>query len=268
MANNKVLFIGGGQMAQALANGAVKAGVLAPQELVFVEPNAEQRKALEQAFPGSSLVPQARLALPEVDMVILAVKPHVLKAIAPELAGLLQLRHLVVSIAAGISLAALQTMLCTKRVVRVMPNTPAQVGFGAAALSADEALSATDLAQVERLMSSVGLTVRVPDQLMHAVTAVSGSGPAYLYLIIEALSDGGVAAGLPREVATKLAAQTVLGAAQMVLATGKHPGQLKDQVTSPGGTTIAGLQALEHGAVRGAVMAAVQRAHARSQELE
>jgi pyrroline-5-carboxylate reductase len=201
-------------------------------------------------------------------MVILSVKPPVLKAIAPDLAGLLQARHLVVSVAAGISLSTLQVMLKTKRVVRVMPNTPAQVGAGAAAMSADDSLLPEDLERVEQLMGAVGLTVRVPDQLMHAVTAVSGSGPAYIYMVIEALSDGGVAAGLPRDIATRLAAQTVLGAAQMVLQTGRHPGQLKDQVTSPGGTTIAALEVLEKGAVRGAFMEAVQRAAARSRELQ
>jgi pyrroline-5-carboxylate reductase len=268
MAIKKVVFIGGGQMAQALAGGAVQGGVLANTDLAFVEPSLEQRKLLEQAFPGSNLVPQAQLALPEAEMVILSVKPPVLKAIAPDLAGLLQARHLVVSVAAGISLSALQVMLKTKRVVRVMPNTPAQVGAGAAAMSADESLLPEDLERVEKLMGAVGLTVRVPDHLMHAVTAVSGSGPAYIYMVIEALSDGGVAAGLPRDVATRLAAQTVLGAAQMVLQTGRHPGQLKDQVTSPGGTTIAALEVLEKGAVRGTFMEAVQRAAARSRELQ
>lgn len=268
MVKIQVLFIGGGQMAQALANGAIAAGVLAPTDLGFVEPNAEQRKVLEQAFPGCSLATQAQLAVPEADMVILAVKPPVLKAIAAELAGLLQSRHLVVSIAAGITLNALQTMLKTTRVVRVMPNTPVQVACGAAALSADPGLAEEDVARVERLLGAVGTTQRVSDQWMHAVTGLSGSGPAYVYLVIEALSDGGVAAGLPRAVATQLAAQTVLGAAQMVLRTGQHPGTLKDQVTSPGGTTIAGLAHLEQAATRGAFIHAVQVAAERSRHLE
>lgn len=264
----KVVFIGGGQMAQALASGAISAGVLKATDLGFVEPNGEQRKKLEKTFLGCSVVSQAQLALPEAEMVILSVKPHVLKAIAGELAGLLQSRHLVVSIAAGISLATLQQMLKTQRVVRVMPNTPVQVGAGAAALSADSHMAEGDLARVEQLLGAVGTTQRVPDQLMHAVTAVSGSGPAYIYMVIEALSDGGVAAGLPRQVATQLAAQTVLGAAQMVLHSGLHPGQLKDQVTSPGGTTIAALTSLEQAAMRGAFIKAVLAANERSQELE
>lgn len=268
MATKKVVFIGGGQMAQALASGAIAAGVLSTTDLSFVEPSAEQRKVLEKAFPGSNLVSQAQLALPEAEMVVLSVKPHVLKSIAAELAGLLQARHLVVSIAAGISLATLQKMLKTKRIVRVMPNTPAQVSAGAAALSADNDLANEDLNRVDQLIGAVGTIVHVPDHLMHAVTGLSGSGPAYIYLVIEALSDGGVAAGLPRDVATKLAAQTVLGAAQMVLKTDRHPGQLKDQVTSPGGTTIAALEVLEKGAIRGAFIEAVLRATARSKELE
>ncbi len=268
MATKKVVFIGGGQMAQALASGAIAAGVLSTADLSFVEPSGEQRKVLEKAFPGSNLVPQAQLALPEAEMVVLSVKPHVLKSIAAELAGLLQARHLVVSIAAGISLPTLQKMLKTKRVVRVMPNTPAQVSAGAAALSVDDDLANEDLKRVEQLIGAVGTTVHVPDHLMHAVTGLSGSGPAYIYMVIEALSDGGVAAGLPRDVATKLAAQTVLGAAQMVLQTGRHPGQLKDQVTSPGGTTIAALEVLEKAAIRGAFMEAVLRATARSKDLE
>lgn len=268
MAIMKVVFIGGGQMAQALASGAIAAGVLTAADLGFVEPNGEQRKKLEKTFLGCSVVSQAQLALPEAEMVILSVKPHVLKAIAAELAGLLQSRHLVVSIAAGIPLAALQQMLKTQRVVRVMPNTPVQVGAGAAALSADSRVAEDDLARVEQLLGAVGTTQRVPDQLMHAVTAVSGSGPAYIYMVIEALSDGGVAAGLPRQVATQLAAQTVLGAAQMVLQSGLHPGQLKDQVTSPGGTTIAALATLEQAAMRGAFIKAVLAANERSQELE
>ncbi|MCA9183025.1 MAG: pyrroline-5-carboxylate reductase, partial [Planctomycetales bacterium] len=148
------------------------------------------------------------------------------------------------------------------------PNTPAQVGVGAAAIAADDDLADEDLKWVEQLFNAVGSTVHVPDRLMHAVTGLSGSGPAYVYLVIEALSDGGVAAGLPRDIATKLAAQTVLGGAQMVLETGLHPGQLKDQVTSPGGTTIAALATLEAAAVRGALIHAVQRAAARSAELE
>jgi pyrroline-5-carboxylate reductase len=161
----------------------------------------------------------------------------------------------------------LQQLLRTERVIRVMPNTPAQVGAGAAAIAAPESMHEADIAWVEQLINSVGLSVRVPDHLIHAVTGVSGSSPAYIYLVIEALSDGGVALGLPRDTALKLAAQAVLGSAKMVLETGLHPGVLKDQVTSPGGTTIAALRTLEAGAVRSAFIEAVVHCAERSQEL-
>ncbi len=267
MASKQVVFIGGGQMAQALAQGAMQAGVLNPRDVSFVEPNAGQQQKLRQTFEGCHVVAHWQDCLSSAQAVVLAVKPNILKQIAAELAAALDSTQLVVSIAAGISLDALQHMLKTQRVVRVMPNTPAQVGAGAAAIACDASLSAADVEWVDLLFKSVGTTVYVPDQLMHAVTAVSGSGPAYIYLVIEALSDGGVAAGLPRVVATQLAAQTVLGAAQMVLETGLHPGQLKDQVTSPGGTTIAALATLEQAGLRGALISAVERAAERSAEL-
>jgi pyrroline-5-carboxylate reductase len=152
-------------------------------------------------------------------------------------------------------------------VVRVMPNTPCQVGAGACAISADAGASPADVDWVERLMSSVGLAVRVPDELIHAVTGVAGSSPAYLYLVIEALSDGAVAMGLPRETAIQLAAQSMLGAAKMVLETGLHPGQLKDQVTSPAGTTIEAIRGLEAAGVRSAFIEAVCRCAEKSKQL-
>ncbi len=268
MAVQNVTFIGGGQMAQALAGGAIAAGVLTAEQLMFVEPIKSQQQQLLARFDGCRVTDQLAQGVAYATRLVLSVKPHILKELAPDLAGLLQPQHLLVSIAAGISLSTLQSLLGTQRVVRVMPNTPAQVGQGAAAIVADDELESADVKWVDQLFSAVGTTVHVPDRLMHAVTGLSGSGPAYVYLVIEALSDGGVAAGLPRDIATQLAAQTVLGGAQMVLQSGLHPGQLKDQVTSPGGTTIAALATLEAAAVRGAFIAAVQRSAARSVELE
>ena len=267
MAQHLVGFVGGGQMAQALAAGAISAGVLTSSQLIFAEPNEAQRRVLGQKFPQARLVSEPVEVLEAADRIVLAVKPLVLKALARELAQSIKSRHLLVSIAAGISLSSLQQMLVTERVVRVMPNTPAQVGAGAAAISAPANLDEADVHWVEQLMNSVGLSVCVPDHLIHAVTGVSGSSPAYIYMVIEALSDGGVALGLPRDTSTKLAAQAVLGAAKMVLETGLHPAQLKDQVTSPGGTTIAALRTLEAGAVRSAFMEAVARCAERSHEL-
>lgn len=265
--SHELAFIGGGQMATALAAGAVSAGLLHERQIVFAEPMAGQREKLLERFSEARVVGAAADALPLAQRVILSVKPQVLPTVCRSLRDAACGDRLFISIAAGYSLASLEDLLGSQRVVRVMPNTPAQVNAGAAGISAAAGASEEDIAFVERLMSAVGLSVRVPDTLMHAVTGLSGSGPAYVYLMIDALSDGGVAQGLPRDVATRLAAQTVLGAAQMVLQTGMHPGQLRDQVTSPGGTTIAGLRALEKAAVRSGFIEAIAAATTRSREL-
>src|SRR5262249_20848901 len=172
-----------------------------------------------------------------------------------------------VSIAAGVTLQHLAEAFGTQRIIRVMPNTPSLVGASAAGFAPAQGATPEDIAEVDRLFNAVGKAYRLPEHLLDAVTGLSGSGPAFVYVIIEALSDGGVRVGLPRDVATGLAAQTVLGAARMVVETGLHTGQLKDMVTSPGGTTIAGLHALERGGLRGALMDAVEAATKRSAEL-
>ncbi len=264
---DRIGFIGGGQMAKALASGALRAGLVKPEQLMIAEPNAQQKQLFQDALGAVQLCNDGVEVLAACDRVVLAVKPQVLKVIGGGLASKIEARHLLVSIAAGISLPQLQQLFGTKRIVRVMPNTPSQVGAGAAGIATDAHVSEADVAWVEQLMNSVGTSARVSDELLHAVTGVSGSGPAYIFLVIEALSDGGVAQGLSRELATKLAAQTVLGAAKMVLETGLHPGQLKDQVTSPGGTTIAALRHLEQAGLRSALIEAVAKAASRSQEL-
>jgi pyrroline-5-carboxylate reductase len=173
-----------------------------------------------------------------------------------------------ISIAAGVTLARLEAALpAGARVIRVMPNTPALVGEAAAAFALGKSATAADGELAKKLLSAVGIAFLVKESLLDAVTGLSGSGPAYVYQFIEALSDGGVAAGLPRDISTKLAAQTVLGAAKMVLETGQHPGALKDQVTSPGGTTIEGLHELEKGKLRATVMSAVRAATEKSKKL-
>jgi pyrroline-5-carboxylate reductase len=202
-------------------------------------------------------------------VVFLAVKPQQMSQALMNLRHAVRPEHLIVSIAAGVSLKAIDAGLGREsRLIRVMPNTPCLAGAGASAFSRGTHATNDDAALVQRLLSNVGIAVEVPEKLLDAVTGLSGSGPAYVYQIIEALSDGGVRMGLPRETATKLAAQTVLGAAKMVLTTGQHPGSLKDAVTSPGGTTIAGLHEMERGGLRGILMDAVQAATERARELD
>jgi pyrroline-5-carboxylate reductase len=260
-------FIGAGKMATALVRGMVRAGTARPEAIAASDPVAEAREALATGsgvtIRGSN-VEVARHS----DVLILAVKPQSLPQVLEELAPVVTEEHLVISIAAGVALATLAAGLGPDcRLVRVMPNTPALVGAGAAGYCLGQNADAGDEAVVRSCLEAVGRAHRVPEALLDAVTGLSGSGPAFVYLIIEALSDGGVRVGLPRDVATALAAQTVLGAARMVLETGLHTGTLKDQVTSPGGTTIAGLHALERGGLRAALIDAVEAATRRSAEL-
>lgn len=260
-------FLGGGQMATAIANGVVVAGLARPEELMFCDPNASQIERLQQRFPGCSVVDSAEKLFAQCHRVVLAVKPQVLESVASPLSLHVQPHHLLVSIAAGIPLSKLTHWFRTERIARVMPNTPCQNLQGASGITVAHGLSDDDKAWVDRLFRSVGTVVHVHEEQLHAVTGVSGSGPAYVLMMIEALSDGGVAAGLSRDVALQLAAQTVLGAAAMVQSTGLHPAVLREQVTSPAGTTIAAIGVLERGAFRSTVMQAVLAASNRSKEL-
>lgn len=267
MVKQTIGFIGAGQMATALAQGFLEAGLATPDRLVAGDPIAEARERFAKMTGGRSTADNVAVAA-EADVLFLAVKPQQMASVLGLLRGKMGGETLVVSIAAGIRLATLAEGLGDQvRLVRVMPNTPCLVGQAACGYCLGPKATDEDGALVARLLSSVGAAHQVEERLMDAVTGLSGSGPAFVYVMVEALSDGGVRMGLPRPVATALAAQTVKGAAEMVLRTGVHPGQLKDQVTSPGGTTIAGLQALEAGGFRAAVLAAVQAATCRSVEL-
>jgi pyrroline-5-carboxylate reductase len=253
-------------MATALGQGWVQAGLVSPGQLLASDPVEAARQRFAAATGGRTTDDNLAVAR-ESDAVLLAVKPQQMAAVAGQLSGRLD-GKLVISIAAGVRLATLAGWLGPgPRLVRVMPNTPCLVGQGACGYSLGETATADDARTVEQLLAAVGKAHLVDEKLLDAVTGLSGSGPAFVYVIVEALSDGGVRMGLPRPVATALAAQTVLGAAQMVLSTGAHPGVLKDQVASPGGTTIAGLQALEAGGVRAALMNAVEAATRRAAEL-
>ena len=260
-------FLGAGQMATALARGWANAALLDAAKCSASDPYPE---ACERFTTATGIKTSASNAtvVAKCDVLILAVKPYVLPKLLAEIRPQLKPQHLVVSIAAGITLAQIAEGLGEKtRIVRVMPNTPALVGQSASGFALGAAATADDAKLVEALFRSVGVAYQLSEHLLDAVTGLSGSGPAYAYLFIEALADGGVKMGLPRDVAIKLAAQTVLGAAKMVLETGQHPAMLKDAVASPGGTTIAGLHALELAGVRGCVIDAVEAGTKRAKEL-
>jgi pyrroline-5-carboxylate reductase len=260
-------FLGAGQMASALASGWLKAGLVDPSRSLAADPVPIARtKFLE--VTGVQAIDSNRKVVESCDVLVLAVKPQVMAAVLAEIKPQLAPRHLVISIAAGVTLASLRDASPGgTRIVRVMPNTPCLVGASATGYAAGPAATPDDTALVGKLFGVVGKAFVVPEHLLDAVTGLSGSGPAFVYLMIEALADGGVRMGLPRGVAQALAAQTVFGSAKMVLETGQHPAALKDAVASPGGTTIAGLHALERAGLRGALMDAVEAATRRSQEL-
>jgi pyrroline-5-carboxylate reductase len=260
-------FFGAGKMAIALAKGFVRAKLIEANRIIAGDPFEAARAGFAREV-GAKTVASNVEVLQAARVVFLAVKPDQVDEALKGVRGAFTARHLLVSIAAGVPLARLEGGLTEPaRVIRVMPNTPALVGVSATAYAPGRHATAEDARLVHRLFSSVGVAFQVKELLLDAVTGLSGSGPAYVYLVIEAMSDGGVAAGLPRDVALKLAAQTVMGAAKMVLETGQHPGVLKDMVASPGGTTIEGLHQLEKGGVRDALINAVRAAAEKSRKL-
>lgn len=260
-------FLGTGKMATALAKGFIRAGLVAPKQIFGSDPLSAARVAFGKAT-GARIVGGNTKVTELASVLILATKPDQTGAVLAEIREHFTPRHLLISIAAGVPLAKLEAALPARaRVIRVMPNTPALVGASATGFAPGKSATRSDGELARRLFSAVGIAFPLKESLLDAVTGLSGSGPAYVYLFIESLSDGGVAAGLPRDVATKLAAQTVLGSAKMVLETGQHPGALKDMVTSPGGTTIEGLHELEKGKLRGTVISAVRAATEKSKKL-
>ena len=254
-------------MATALAQGFIRSGLATAGQVLASDPSEAARSAFARDVGATTT-----LANPEVvrfaDVLFLAVKPDQAAIVLGDIREHFTPRHLLISIAAGVPLAKLESGLgAGARLIRVMPNTPALVGASATAFALNKSALADDAALAQKLFSAVGVAFQVKEALLDAVTGLSGSGPAYVYLFIEGLSDGGVAAGLPRDVATRLAAQTVLGSAKMVLETGLHPGALKDMVASPGGTTIEGLHELEKGGLRGTLISAVRAASEKSKKL-
>ena len=263
----RIGFLGAGKMATALAHGWIKAGLTAGEQVCASDPVSLARAHFAEATGAAALTENARVVT-QSNVVVLAVKPQHMAELLSEVRPGLQARHLLISIAAGITIKQIADALGDdKRIIRVMPNTPCLVGASASAFAASCTATAADIQLTERLLHSVGRAVQVPEKLLDAVTGLSGSGPAFVFVMIEALSDGAVRMGLPRDLATMLAAQTLLGSAKMLLETGLHTGQLKDMVTSPAGTTIAGLAALERGGFRAALMDAVEAATLRAIEL-
>ena len=266
-AMSTLAFLGAGAMAEALARGFVAANLYAPADIALFSPSQTRARALVADIGARHAASPSR-AVENAAVIVLAMKPHQLESALESLRATITANQLVISVAAGVSLARLQACLdAPVPTVRAMPNTPALVGMGATAICRGAHTNDEHLAIAKRMFEAVGLCVETDEKSMDGVTGLSGSGPAYVFNFIEALADGGVRAGLSRAVALKLAAQTVLGAAQMVLETGEHPGVLKDRVASPGGTTIAGLHALERGGFRGIVMDAVVASSERSKEL-
>ena len=260
-------FLGAGKMATALARGFLQAGLVKPSRLFASDVSETARNSFAKETGSKSSASNLEVVR-RADVLFLCVKPDQVPEVLREIKSDYAEKHLLISIAAGVPLSKLEAALpAGARLIRVMPNTPALVGASASAFAPGKNATPRDRDLAQKLFSSVGLAFPVKESLLDAVTGLSGSGPAYVCLIIEALSDGGVAAGLPREIATRLAAQTLLGTARMVLETGLHPGVLKDMVTSPGGTTIEGLHEMEKGKVRGALMNAVRAASEKSKKL-
>ena len=267
LTGTRIAFIGGGNMAEALLAGLLRKGVAAAEHLTVSDPDGHRRELLAERF-GVAVHADNRTAAHGAELVVFCVEPQVLDAVLDEVVSSLQSRPLVISVAAGYPISRLQAHLETAtRLVRAMPNTPSTIGEGVTAVSLAPGLSSEDQDRTRCLFESVGKVVVVEERLMDAVTGLSGSGPAYVFAMIEALADGGVLMGLPRGTAQVLAAQTVAGAARMLLEQGTHPAVLKDRVASRGGTTIAGLSSLEQGRLRATLISAVTAAAQRSQEL-
>jgi pyrroline-5-carboxylate reductase len=254
-------------MAKALAGGFVDAQLVEPQQVLVFDPYPTALAQFTQQVPGSKAVESNAAVVAGSDLIVLAVKPQQVDAACGEMRRALTREKLVVSIAAGVTLARLAERLGHRRLIRVMPNTPCLVRRGASAFALGPEATAADAETVEKLLSAVGFAARVDEAQLDAVTGLSGSGPAFVYTVIEALTDAGVRVGLSRPTAAALAAHTVRGSAEMVLDSGEHPAVLRDRVTSPGGTTIAGMAELEKHALRAALIAAVEAATLRSREL-
>lgn len=261
----KLGIIGGGVMAEAILSRLLTEQIYDPTTILVSEPQQQRQEFLQQTYQVQ-VTSDNRLVAASAEVILLAIKPQIFPAVLGDLSEI-PASTLLISILAGISLQRLETAFPNNPMIRVMPNTPAIVGAGMTAIAPGKLVQSHHLDLTKKMFCAVGEVIEVADSLMDAVTGLSGSGPAFVALMVEALADGGVAAGLPRAIAITLARQTVLGTAQLLQTTGTHPAQLKDQVTSPGGTTIAGVAQLEKQGFRSAVIEAVTAAYRRSVEL-
>ena len=267
MLKEKIGFIGGGKMGEALINGILRAGLSSSDKIMVSDVDKKRLQILEKEA-GIKTTQDNKKITSDSDIIILAVKPNMMGSVLDELNSEITSKHLIISIAAGIPLSFIESSLnkgC--RAIRVMPNTPCLVGETAAGYALGKKATRNDGKLVGQLIDAVGKSFLLDEKYLDAVTGLSGSGPAFIYVVIEALADGGIKMGLPRDVAITLAAQTAFGAAKMVLESGTHIGQLRDSVTSPGGTTIEGLHALEKGGIRNALIDAVETATKKSKSL-
>ncbi|MBI4666584.1 MAG: pyrroline-5-carboxylate reductase [Nitrospinae bacterium] len=260
-------FIGAGFMGSALIRGLARSGLIDPSRIIATDPREGALKEIAADLGVRATMDNA-LAVSEADIVVICVKPQILSGVLKTLGRKISRKKLVISIAAGVKMETLQSLLPSgSRIIRAMPNMPSAVGQGATAICAGGDAEEMDVAMARQIFDAVGETVVVDEKQMDAVTGLSGSGPAFVFLFLEAFIDAGVRVGLPRDVARVLALQTLYGSAKFAKSTGEHPAALKDRVTSPGGTTIAGLAVLEEEAVRGALIRAVEAATERSKEL-
>jgi len=267
MLKEKIGFIGGGKMGEALINGILRAGLSSSDKIMVSDVDKKRLQILEKEA-GIKTTQDNKKITSDSDIIILAVKPNMMGSVLDELNSEITSKHLIISIAAGIPLSFIESSLnkgC--RAIRVMPNTPCLVGETAAGYALGKKATRNDGKLVGQILDAVGKSFLLEEKYLDAVTGLSGSGPAFIYVVMEALADGGVKMGLSRDVAITLAAQTAFGAAKMVLESGTHIGQLRDSVTSPGGTTIEGLHALEKGGIRNALIDAVETATKKSKSL-
>lgn len=267
LTGEKIAIIGGGKMGSIIARGLISRKIISKNNITVTDIDPSRLELLSSQL-GLQVSDNNLKAVKNADIVLLAVKPQSMAQTLKEIASAVGKSKIIISIAAGITTGFIESRLAKGvRVIRIMPNTPALVGAGAAAVAGGTNAKTADIDLARKIFDAVGITVTVEEKMMDAVTGLSGSGPAYFFVILEALADGGVQMGLSKELALKLVAQTMLGAASLYLKEGKHPAQLKDMVTSPGGTTAAGLKAMEKGRIRATLISAVEAAAKRSEEL-